>query len=218
MVDVPPSGPGPLPRRAGVLTLIFLTIIAIGLAVGSMTAPTEADSSDDPVSTGILEIGSPAPDFEVELLDGSMFRLSEHLATDGRPLVLNLWASWCPPCRAEMPDFNRFAASKPGIAVIGVAIEDDEAAARAFVEELGIDYLIGLDEAGVIGTRYPYLGLPATWVIGSDGTLRREVIGQVTFEFLNEIVAQEFGFRSSGSSERGPDAGWRTQLARPANS
>lgn len=92
-----------------------------------------------------------------------------------------------------MPDFNRFAEAKPGIAVIGIAIEDDERAARSFVAELGISYLIGLDEAGTIGIQYPHLGLPATWVIGSDGTIRRETFGQVTYEFLNQIAAQEFG-------------------------
>lgn len=193
MVDAPPSSPGPLPRRAGVLTLIFLAIIVIGLAVGSMAGPTDSNSDNDPVVSGVLEVGSPAPDFEVELLDGSSFRLSEHLSTDGRPVILNFWASWCPPCRAEMPDFNEFAQAKPGIVVVGVAIEDDEEAARDFVAELGISYVIGLDEAGAIGAQYPYLGLPATWVIGSDGTIRREVIGQVTFEFLNQLAVQEFG-------------------------
>lgn len=193
MVDAPPSSPGPLPRRAGVLTLIFLAIIVIGLAVGSMAGPTDSNSDNDPVVSGVLEVGSPAPDFEVELLDGSSFRLSEHLSTDGRPVILNFWASWCPPCRAEMPDFDEFAQAKPGIVVVGVAIEDDEEAARDFVAELGISYVIGLDEAGAIGAQYPYLGLPATWVIGSDGTIRREVIGQVTFEFLNQLAVQEFG-------------------------
>ena len=193
MANSPPSEPGPLPRRAGVLTLIFLATIAIGLAIGAMTGPTDADT-DDAVVTGILEVGSPAPDFEVELLDGSTFRLSDHLATEGKPVVLNFWASWCPPCRAEMPDFNRFAEAKPGITVIGVAIEDDEMAARSFVDELDISYLIGLDEAGTIGIQYPHLGLPATWVIGSDGTIRYEAFGQVTFEFLNQIAVQEFGF------------------------
>ena len=194
MVDTPPASPGPLPRRAGVLTLVFVAVIAIGLAVGAMTGPSDSDGDDGSVVTGILEVGSPAPDFEVELLDGSTFRLSDHLANDGRPVVLNFWASWCPPCRAEMPDFNRFAEAKPGIAVIGVAIEDDELAARSFVEELGISYFIGLDEAGTIGIQYPHLGLPATWVIGADGTIRHEAFGQVTFEFLNQIAVQEFGF------------------------
>lgn len=154
---------------------------------------TDSDDGNDDIVAGILEIGSPAPDFEVDLLDGSTFRLSEHLAADGRPVVLNFWASWCGPCRAEMPDFDRFAQAKPGVLVVGVAVDDAEANARAFAEELGISYTLGIDEDGTIGRHYPYLGLPATWVIGPDGTLRREVIGQVTFEALNEIVAQEFG-------------------------
>lgn len=189
----PPPSPGPLPRRAGVLTLIFLAIIAIGLVVGSMTGPSSSDDVGEPLS-GFLEVGGPAPDFEVDLLDGSSFRLSEHLATDGRPIILNFWASWCGPCRAEMPDFNDFAQAKPGIAVVGVAVDDSEDNAREFADELGITYTLGIDESGNIGVHYPYLGLPATWVIGADGTLRREVIGLVTFEALNEIVVQEFGF------------------------
>ncbi len=191
MVDSPPASPGPLPRRAGVLTLIFVGIIVIGLVVGANTGPADTDGPE-PIR-GLLEVGSPAPDFEVQLLDGSTFRLSEHLATDGRPVILNFWASWCAPCRAEMPDFNEFADAKPGILIVGVAIEDTEANAREFAEELGITYTLGIDESGSLGASYPYLGLPATWVISSDGTIRREVIGQVTFEFLNQLAIQEFG-------------------------
>lgn len=193
MDEAPPSDPGPLPRRSGILTLIFVAAILGGLAVASLWGSNDTgDDAGVPVR-GILEIGAPAPDFEVELLDGTMFSLAEHIETDGRPVVLNFWASWCGPCRAEMPDLDEFADSKPGILVLGVAIEDTEENARQFAEELGVGYPLGIDEPGVLGAKYPYLGLPATWVIGGDGTLRREVIGQVTFEFLNQLANQEFG-------------------------
>ena len=79
-------------------------------------------------------VGSPAPDFTVELFDGTRFRLSDHLGDDGRPVVLNLWASWCLPCRAEMPELDEAARAHPEVLFLGVAVDDTRRAAEAFAD------------------------------------------------------------------------------------
>ncbi len=133
-------------------------------------------------------MGRPAPDFTVPLLDGGTFTLSEQLAADNRPVVLNLWASWCIPCRTETPDISAFAVANPGVKVIGVAVEDTETAARAFVEEFAPSYDLGFaDDA--FEAAYPRLGLPVTYIIGANGVIEEVFNGIVDQEILSDLVS-----------------------------
>jgi len=188
------SSDGPLPRRTGRLTAIFLGVIAIALIAAAMWPGQDSSPLAEAGALGIIGSEDPAPDFSVRLFDGSTFTLSEHLATDGRPVVLNFWASWCAPCRAEMPDFDAVATEKPGLLVLGVAVQDSEANAREFAEEVGVSYPLGIDSDETVAAAYRYLGLPATWLISSDGTIARQVNGQIDAEALREMVAGSFGF------------------------
>lgn len=131
--------------------------------------------------------GAPAPLFRVELIGGGTFDLSDHLETDGRPLVVNLWASWCLPCRAEMPEIDAFAADHPEIAVLGVAVQDTEAAALAFAEELSPRYPLAMADAG-FDAAYPRIGLPATYVIGPNGRVDEIFNGIVDQQTLEELI------------------------------
>ncbi len=126
-------------------------------------------------------VGDPAPPFVLETFAGSEIALADHPET----VVLNFWASWCVPCRTEMPEFDRFAASHPEVTVIGVAVEDNEQAARAFAAEVGVGYPLGLDDA--IGDLYPRLGLPTTYVI-RDGLIVAKADGALTFTDLEELA------------------------------
>lgn len=134
-----------------------------------------------------------APDFSVPTAAGQAFTLSRHLAEDGRPVILNLWASWCFPCRAEMPAIDEFAAAHPDIAVVGVAVQDDVVAAEEFAAELGVTYIIGFDEKDEVNDGYRPLGLPATFFIAADGTVAKRHFGTVTVESLSADVAALFG-------------------------
>ena len=96
---------------------MFVSVVVIGLLVGWVF---RADGG------AVAEIGRPAPDFTVTLINGGTFTLSEHLKTDDRPIVLNLWASWCIPCRTETPDISAFAEANPDVKVIGVSTRGTE--------------------------------------------------------------------------------------------
>ncbi len=134
-----------------------------------------------------------APDFSVPTNTGTAFTLSHHLAEDGRPVILNLWASWCFPCRAEMPAIDAFATAHPEVAVIGVAVQDDVVAAEEFAEEIGVAYPLGFDEKDEVNDEYRPLGLPATFFISADGTIAKRHFGTVTEESLAADVAELFG-------------------------
>jgi thiol-disulfide isomerase/thioredoxin len=123
----------------------------------------------------------------VPLLDGGTFTLSNQLAADNRPIVLNLWASWCIPCRTETPDISAFAVANPDVKVIGVAVEDTESAARAFAVEFDPSYDLALaDEA--FEAAYPRLWLPVTYIIGANGVIQEVFNGIVDQEILGDMI------------------------------
>lgn len=137
--------------------------------------------------TDVAVVGAEAPDFTVELLDGGSFSLNEYLAEDGRPLVLNLWASWCFPCREEIPDISDFADTHADIAVLGVAVEDVLEDSRAFAEELSPSYPLAFGSKE-FREAYATVGLPATFIIEPDGTVSSIVNGIVDQESLGELT------------------------------
>lgn len=159
-----------------------LTLLVAGVTVVAVMLLRD----EPPPQPGVITVpgfgnqeGAPAPDFAITLLDGSRFSLSEHLADDGRPVLLNLWASWCGPCRVEMPHLDAASKTHTDVLFLGVAVEDDPAAARDFANEIGVSYPLAIDEADRVGRRYPSFGLPATYLIGADGTLLRTIYGQI---------------------------------------
>ena len=175
-------------RRTGLIVIVAAAIVGGLIALGSMGATADSDFA---ATTTTLP---KAPDFTVGLFDGTTFNLADHLANDGRPVILNLWASWCPPCKAEMPDLDQFQAEQPQILVLGIAVADQEASARAVAYELGVSYALGFDAAETVAAAYPPIGMPATWFIGQDGTIRNQVVGQVSLERIRELSAGAFGF------------------------
>jgi cytochrome c biogenesis protein CcmG/thiol:disulfide interchange protein DsbE len=178
----PADGTGPLPRPNLKLTGVFSLVVLAGLAVGWLLSEP-ADSAPD-----VANVGEPAPDFDVPLLDGGRFVLSEQLASEDRPVVLNLWASWCGPCRVETPDISAFAEANPDVKVIGVAVEDTVSGADAFAEEFApvYDLAFGTDK---FDAAYPRLGLPATYVIGPDGVIDQLFNGIVNEDVLEGLVS-----------------------------
>ena len=135
--------------------------------------------------------GQVAADLTVVTLDGTGFTLSEHLRSDGRPVFLNMWASWCPPCKAEMPDINSASQSHEDVKFVGVAINDDPAAAAEFATSTGIDYTIGFDD-GAFSRDYNVRGLPASYIISSEGVILEQVFGAITESEIDEKLARWF--------------------------
>ena len=176
MVDQPLSS-GPLRSKPGLLTLAVVALVTVGLVVA-------AQVDDGPTGTEQETV----TDFRFEVFDGSTFSLAEHFADDGRPVVLNFWASWCPPCRAEMPDFDQVAQAHPEVKFIGVAVDDVESNAREFAAEIGVSYLLGFDPTGQAHLTLPFVALPTTWIIDGDGVIVHKVQGVMTADLLEQTL------------------------------
>ena len=126
------------------------------------------------VQTRATKESGKAFDFEIETFDGEMLRLSD---LEGKVVVLNFWASWCPPCRWEMPFFEEMHQEykDQGVVFLGVAISDTLENARGFAESTGVTYPIGLDTTGEISRNYNVVSLPTTFFIGREGNVERRL-------------------------------------------
>lgn len=129
----------------------------------------------------------PADDFTLPLFDGGSIQLSE---LRGQVVVLNFWASWCPPCRQEARDLENAwqALRDEGVVFIGINIWDDRDDALAFIEEFGVTYPNGPDESNSIPVDYGLTGIPETFVIDAEGRIAAKFIGPITAPALIETV------------------------------
>jgi thiol-disulfide isomerase/thioredoxin len=160
---------------------MFLVIIGSGLLVAWLLN----DSTDPQVAT----IGEPAPAFEVrDIVGDEPLSLTDLVNDDGKPIVINLMASWCGPCRAEIPEISAFADANPDVVVIGVAVEDRYEDFKQFVTEVGPTYAVGFDE-GAMRTAYQTLGLPATFFLDSNGRVVSVFNGILDRDVLEEQVS-----------------------------
>lgn len=123
-------------------------------------------------------LGFRAPDFELQDMNGQSVRLS---ALRGKPVLLNFWASWCPPCRKEMPDLQEFFRQYGAkIHVIGINWNDQLSTVQEFLSQYGITYTNLLDTNGKIFVLYELTGLPTSFFIDEDGIIRGKWLGSMS--------------------------------------
>lgn len=137
--------------------ITLVVILAVSFAVGTLRAPSLPEE---------------APDFQAQTLGGEVVRLGD---LKGRPVVLNFWATWCGPCRFEVPAISRFAKRHPDIAVWGVAVEPAPRIRQA-IDELEIDYPVLLGSPELLAT-YGVTTFPTTVFIDRDGRVRSAHVG-----------------------------------------
>jgi cytochrome c biogenesis protein CcmG/thiol:disulfide interchange protein DsbE len=130
---------------------------------------------------GPVKVGAEAPAYAAETLDGERAALAQ---MRGRPVLLNVWATWCKPCQQEVPALEQLhrTYAPRGLQVIGVSIDqgDQEQGIREFLQEFGASYPIWLDPDGEITSAYSTMGVPNTFLIGPDGRVLWKHVGPVT--------------------------------------
>jgi len=120
--------------------------------------------------------GDLAPDFFLPALDGRVQKLSNYR---GRVVLVNLWATWCPPCIEEMPLLNEIVRryEQRGLVVIGIAADEERELVERFVQEHPLQFEVLLDPQGAVGTEYGITGYPETFLIDREGRLVAKIVG-----------------------------------------
>ncbi|HLR71405.1 MAG TPA: redoxin domain-containing protein [Pseudogracilibacillus sp.] len=131
-----------------------------------------------------LEKGNLAPDFELETTEGDTVKLSDFR---GEKVMLNFWATWCPPCRAEMPDMQKFHEEHDEGVILAVNLTETENSARnveEFLDEYGITFRILEDEETTVANIYKASALPTSYLINSKGEIHDIAVGPLNYDLM----------------------------------
>jgi cytochrome c biogenesis protein CcmG/thiol:disulfide interchange protein DsbE len=169
-------------------------LIAVGLvgflALAGVLFVVMTGSDADETATAARS-GDPAPDVSFQLFDGTQVALADFR---GQPLVLNFWASWCPACVAEMPSFQAVhAAIGNEVVFLGLDVQDTREAADAFVQQSGVDYLLGDDPDGAVLAAFDGIAMPTTVFIDEAGNVIGRHSGAIFEEDLRRLILEYLG-------------------------
>ncbi len=131
-------------------------------------------------------VGRTAPSFEAVTLDGKAFDLD---ATRGKPVVLAFWASWCGPCRGELPELSKLQAERDDLAIYAVNVDRDRRKADAFLRQVQVDLPIVWDNQSMAMGQYDVLSMPTTFLLDAQGTVKLRKVGYSSAKGLTELLA-----------------------------
>ncbi len=158
--------------------LVALSIVTLIVALGQWTASHRLVARQSQTAASFRV--TPAPDFRLPTPDGASLRLSD---LRGQVVLLNFWATWCAPCKAEMPALNalqhEYGASQRFV-VVGVNVGESREAVVAFAQQMGIRFPLVLDAESQVATGlYQARTLPATFIVDREGQIRDTWVGQI---------------------------------------
>ncbi len=153
---------------------------------GTVALPAELNTTGKAPSS---DVGRAAPDFVLETPDGGQMRLSD---LRGKPVLVNFWASWCTPCRQEMPEIVKAydAHAKDGLVVVAVDLQENDDAIRTFAQEFGMKFPIVIDRNGGVGSAWhiggPVQGIPSSYFVDATGVVRARNFGPMTADTVEQ--------------------------------
>jgi cytochrome c biogenesis protein CcmG, thiol:disulfide interchange protein DsbE len=161
-------------RRVYSISSVILLLVGLGWIYISRSSSQNSSAKELPAA----QKGFLAPDFVLKTLDGQSIRLSD---LRGKGVILNFWASWCGPCKEEMPDLEKVFKDyeKKGLVVLAVneTVMDDRQSAAMFAAQYDLTFPILLDEDGAVGHAYRVEALPSSYFIGPDGIINDVIVG-----------------------------------------
>ena len=160
---------------------ILISLFAIFLATGLANQASATGRSGEQL------IGRKAPEFSAESINGKPVSLSNYPES---PIILNFWASWCPPCRDETPHFEKIwrLYKEKDVVVIGINVQDDLNSANEYISEFDVTFVNGMDKNGRIMVDYGVTGLPVTFFLDREGMIIGRWVGSIGASSLESRV------------------------------
>ncbi len=153
---------------------IILTLVLLVTGCSAGSEPPDGKSPTAPVEG--TQVGNLAPDFQLQNLDGQAVSLSDFR---GKPVLVNFWASWCPPCRSEMPYIQEIYEewSDKGLVILAVDIGESPSTVENFMQSYNLTFPALLDINQAVALEYNIRGIPTTFLIDKDGIIQDKMIG-----------------------------------------
>lgn len=169
--------------RTKVITLGLVLFIAF-FAVNMLNSKQDSVSAKEGTS-----VGNNAPNFTLTDLSGKKVNLQDVIRSN-RVTILNFWATWCPPCRSEIPEFIRFSQkySRQQVTIIAVNLQEKTDEVRTFAQKNGMNFPILLDQSGNVGGQYQIYAIPTTLFINNSGIIQYKIEGATTMSTLENNV------------------------------
>jgi len=176
------------PRR--LLLAVLVIAVSIGLYFGFRTKRRSGTITMRSFSEGTKV--TPAPPFTLTDINGQPLRLADY---KGKVVLLDFWATWCAPCRSEIPKLVEWQKQygPQGLQVIGISMDDDAKPVPAFVQQFKIDYPVAVGDAKLADQYGGVFGLPVTFVIGRDGQIYQKHVGGTDLGLLEQEIKQLLG-------------------------
>jgi peroxiredoxin len=143
------------------------------------------------VSAQTIKEGASAPDFQLTLSTGKQVKLSDYR---GKAVLLHFWATWCPPCRAELPEMNKLAVKLAGktdakLTFLAVCVSDQEKSRADFMKKNNYTFTGGLDTDSSIAMKYGVQGIPTSILISADGKIEKMNVGAMSASGLADFIS-----------------------------
>jgi thiol-disulfide isomerase/thioredoxin len=178
----------PSPARFYAMLMIGVGLIALGIML-FMLLNNAADALPDDLSTVPAQVNFASPELTLTDLSGNPVSLTDHL---GSVVLVNLWATWCPPCKDEMPSLQTFYENHKadGFVLIGIDQEETLEVVAPFVAEFGLTFPVWLDENYLAQREFNTSSLPSSYVIDRTGNVRLMWVGGISEKFLEKYVTK----------------------------
>ncbi len=174
------------PRSNALLVLGVALLLGLAVGVAYVYGFGSAGSGDKIPDTA--QVGAPAPDFELETLTGETIRLSD---LQGKPVLVNFWATWCAPCVLEMPNFQKYYENHPGqFEVLAINYDESKDDVAEFIRDMGVTFPVLFDTDFKVHGVYRFPGYPTSYIIDRLGVVRFQHVGLMDESTLEKYLTE----------------------------
>lgn len=180
-----------------VIMAALITIVIVTMVKNNIDQEKSIDNEQlGSEMTGVaasegLNKGDNAPDFELTTLEGKKVKLSDY---QGKKVILNFWATWCPPCKAEMPHMQNYYedfAEKENVEILAVNLTSGDSADKVddFVLDYGLTFPIPMDTEGSVGETFEAITIPTSYMIDTKGRIQNKIVGPMNEQMIEDFVS-----------------------------